>query len=139
MTITWVHGSGPTTTTICHGTERGAGKATGPYAEQQSHVVNPQIVNRIRTEQPSIYDRQNKLQVYQFSVVEQYATLLAAQQAYHTRRDALGREGKLVIDLDGTNGIEYRDAFLEVTPPQVIGVSLRWTYKITSPNVVSTP
>jgi len=133
MQITWTP-TGGSAITLCHGTERGSGKATGPFNESGNPIQNTQVVKRIRTEGATLYDRGNMLNEYSFSVNETYASIAAARASFHKRRNEIGRTGKLIIVND--SNIEYQDAILEITLPKKLGISLVWTYKVISPKIV---
>lgn len=134
--ITWTPATG-TPATLCHGTERGVGKATGPARERVHIPAQTQIIRRIRAPEAEPLDRGNRLYEYTFSVNEQFATPAAAQSALHGRRAALGRSGALTITTD-TQTITYSQALLDIEDALRTGVNILFTYKITAKTQVIT-
>jgi hypothetical protein len=136
MTIVWTPSTG-TATTLCHGTERGAGKATGPFAEVVSHPEDTQVDKRIRAAAATLIDRGNRIHEYQFSVTELFSTLVAAASAQHKRRSDLLRTGSLAIT-NGGQTITYGSAILEIPAATRRGSSIVWTYKIMAQTFTAT-
>lgn len=136
MLITWINGA--TTYTLCHGTERGAGKATGPISLECSSDEVTQVVRKIRAATAELHDRQGKLKTVEFSVNEQYATIAAAIIDYHRKRELIPRTGELRIAADASNTLNYANAILDIVGQRQTGLSILWRYRVTAPTTTLT-
>jgi hypothetical protein len=135
MVITW------NSATLCHGPERGVGKATGAADLQIDEPPTVQVVPRIRTPEPAVYDRGNRPAIVTFTTVEEYASLAAALLAYGTQARALDRSGTLTLNPGGGTSLRALNAVLAVEGRRLSGVAITWRYRITCPKLetVATP
>lgn len=136
MTHTWTPTVG-SAVTLCHGTERGVGKATGPRDEILAWPEQTQVINRIRAASARPIDRKNRLYEYTWTCSEQYATVKAATSALHKRRSDIGRSGVLTISNDGQT-LTYSGALLDIVRAERDGLNITWTYKVTAETFAAT-
>lgn len=134
MEIVWTP-TGDGAVTLCHGTERGVGKATGPGSWEPSEQTNVQVDNRIRSATGTLFDRGNLLHSLEFSVVEEYASITAATVDFHRKRDLLGREGALLVKVDASNHLTYNSGVLDIVSRRQSGVAIAWRYRVTAPTI----
>jgi hypothetical protein len=134
MTIDWIT-DGPVTTTLCHGTERGVNKATGPSFLSVEDTPNTQISPRIRAASADVFDRGNRVFVVSFGATRQYADYEAALEDFNLHGKNLVRSGLLRITL-GDLVVEYGDAVIAITARRQLGIVITWTYQITASTVV---
>ncbi len=130
MTHVWTPTTG-SPVTLCHGAERGVGKATGPRDESITWNDQTQIILRLRAPNALPIDRANRLHEYTFTTSEQFATVALATSALHKRRSDIDRNGTLAIT-NGTQTLTYGTALLDITRAQRDGLNITWTYKVTA-------
>ena len=121
--------------TLCHGHDRGVGKATGPADLTIDEPGAVQVDHRIRNAQPTLFDRGNRPAIVGFSVTQEFASTAAAVIAYGTQARGLVNTGTLELIPGGSHKLVGTGSVLEVENRRLAGVAVIWRYRITCPKL----